>query len=412
MKPIIVTLCLLTFLFTFSTQTFAVDFTVNLTTDQYDANIADNVCDIDLATEGEQCSLRAAVEQANALASNDRVYLYPPNNSTITLSHIINDDINITNNGTLVIYGPGAGLLIDGGIGEQRIFCINSATVTINGVTLTGGGAFSQDCNYGNGGAIFAYGGSLTLENVHVKSNNSAFSEFGGGVYFEGGTHLIRNSTFSFNTAGECGGFANYSGTLTVVNSTIAYNQTTSSGGQGGGGFCNNSGNTTMRNVTITGNHSNVFGGSFSNSGSLDFGNTIVAGNSASFGRPEINYQSGTITSMGGNLVGDSPGDSNNTGNLISYHPADIRDVDPKLGGLQFSGGATPTIPLLTGSPAIDKGLNSLGLEFTDQRGIWRTEDGDGDGTEIVDIGAFELFNVFPRYQCSSSYGVTFCAAY
>jgi hypothetical protein len=38
MKLSILSVCLLAFLFTFSTQTFAVDFTVNLTTDQHDAN--------------------------------------------------------------------------------------------------------------------------------------------------------------------------------------------------------------------------------------------------------------------------------------------------------------------------------------------------------------------------------------
>jgi hypothetical protein len=56
MKVVILALCLLAFLFTFSTRTFAVDFTVNLTTDQHDASVADNICDIDLATAGSQCT--------------------------------------------------------------------------------------------------------------------------------------------------------------------------------------------------------------------------------------------------------------------------------------------------------------------------------------------------------------------
>ncbi len=111
MKISILSVFILAFLFTFSTQTFAVDFTVNLTTDQPDANTADGICDIDLATAGEQCSLRAAVEQANNLSSNDRVLFNLPANSTITLTAANNGDILILNSGTLEIIGTGAELI-------------------------------------------------------------------------------------------------------------------------------------------------------------------------------------------------------------------------------------------------------------------------------------------------------------
>jgi hypothetical protein len=45
------------------------------------------------------------------------------------------------------------------------------------------------------------------------------------------------------------------------------------------------------------------------------------------------------------------------------------------------------------GSPAVDAGLNALTTEAFDQRGIGfpRIRDGNGDGTAIVDIGAFEF---------------------
>ena len=45
--------------------------TVNLTSDEGDANTGDSVCDADLGTGGEQCTLRAAIEQANAYAGTD-----------------------------------------------------------------------------------------------------------------------------------------------------------------------------------------------------------------------------------------------------------------------------------------------------------------------------------------------------
>jgi hypothetical protein len=61
------------------------------------------------------------------------------------------------------------------------------------------------------------------------------------------------------------------------------------------------------------------------------------------------------------------------------------------LGALQLNGGTTPTHALLPGSPAIDKGLNANVVLPTDQRGFLRIVDGDGNGTAIVDIGAFEF---------------------
>jgi len=45
--------------------------TVNQTSDEPDANTADNTCDTDLGTGGAQCTLRAAIQQANAYAGTD-----------------------------------------------------------------------------------------------------------------------------------------------------------------------------------------------------------------------------------------------------------------------------------------------------------------------------------------------------
>ncbi len=407
MKTTILTACFLTFLFTFSTQTFAEDFTVNLTADQHDASLADGVCDIDLATEELECTLRAAVEQANTSFINDRILFNLSANSTIALTTTSGGEIIINNPfGALEIIGTGANnLTIDGGRGTNRIFFTNFATVIISGVTLTGGNGTGADSGFfGFGGAISAYGGSLTLDSVHV-TGNTAFLGSGGGVFFLYGTHRIINSTFSANTADfSCGGFANSGGTLTVVNSTISGNATTGNGSRGGG-FCNGNllvGKTTLRNVTITNNTASIGGGIFQEANTLNFGNTIVAGNTATSGNgPEIRFADGTITSAAGNLVGDSTGDSTNTGIAIAYQPTDIRDVNPMLGALTIAnGGTTPTQALLVGSPVIDKGLNALAVDpFNsialgfDQRGTGfpRIRDGNGDGTAIVDIGAFEV---------------------
>ncbi|MCA1638173.1 MAG: hypothetical protein LC768_07535 [Acidobacteria bacterium] len=391
------------------TETFAVDFTVNLTTDQHDANTADAICDINLATVELECSLRAAVEQANNLVSNDRVLFNLPSNSTIILTTVnggeipIIDTEGISNNiGALEIIGTGANnLTIDGGEGTNRIFYIIRALVAISGVTLTGGNGTSAIMS-GSGGAIIANTATLILNGVHVTTNSGFGNSSAGGVFFNGGAnHRIINSTFSANTvAGNCGGFLASGSSLTVVNSTISGNIA----GSYGGGLCNTGTNVTLRNVTITNNTAREGGGILLGGGTLNFGNTIVAGNTATHAiAPEIRFTSsiGTITSAGGNLIGDSPGDSTNTETFaITYHPTDIRDVNPLLGALQNNGGTTPTHALLVGSPAVDAGLNALAVDpfngtalAFDQRGVGfpRIRDGNGDGTTIVDIGAFEV---------------------
>jgi parallel beta-helix repeat protein len=393
MKVTILIVCLLAFLYTFSTQTFAADFTVNLTTDEFDASTADTLCDTDLAAVGLQCTLRAAVQQANALSSNDRTLFSLPANSIITLTIANGGEIPIEDNGTLEIVGTGANnLTINGGEGPNRIFRTNFATVTISGVTLTGGNATSAGLS-GLGGAIFAGGGSLMLDSVHITGNSA--SNAGGGVYFIGsGTPTIINSTFSANTAFNCGGFVNEAGFLIVVNSTISGNRADNVGG----GFCNQS-DATLRNATVTDNSATNGGGIYQGNGTLHFGNTIVAGNfvQATGFAPEIQFAGGTITSSGGNLV------SNNSGVEAAFpagNPNANNDkvgtfdsvINPLLAALFNNGGPTRTHALLVGSPAIDAGLSANVSLTTDQRGAGfsRIVDGNSDGSAIVDIGAFE----------------------
>ncbi|MCA1624222.1 MAG: FG-GAP-like repeat-containing protein [Acidobacteria bacterium] len=355
MKVTILTSCLLAFLFTFSTQTFAVDFTVNLTADQHDASAADGVCDIDLVTAGLQCSLRAAVEQANNLSSDERILFNLSVNSIITSTTANGGEIYIApyqmqgimsavRSGTLEIIGIGANNLTISGGGTNRIFYADNANLTISGVTLTAGSGTSVRSKYG-GGAIIASGGSLTLDSVHVKDN----------------------STFSAKAEAS------------------------------GGGFCNHWGGIIMRSVTITNNSARDIGGIDHYADSFNFGNTIVAGNIATSGfSPEISYGGAYgITSAGGNLVGDSPGDSTNTGGTaITYQPTDIRDADPMLGALQNNGGTTPTHALLVGSPAIDAGLNALAVDpFNGNATLAFDQRRTGFPRQLgaaVDIGAFE----------------------
>ncbi|MGI8639175.1 MAG: choice-of-anchor Q domain-containing protein [Pyrinomonadaceae bacterium] len=382
----------------------AANFTVNNNADTSDVAAGNGIC----ADTNGNCTLRAAVEEANALAGGDAIdFAASLTNETITLT----SEIVIANNGTLTINGLGANVLtINGGAGTNRIFSTNAATVvTIKNVTLTGGNGTGATAN-GSGGAIYANGGTLVLDGVFVAANTITpqFTD-GGGVYFNGGSsHQIVNSTFSGNVSGlsgNCGGFFN-SGTLTVTNSTISGNSAlpTGNGGGFGGGFCSRN-NTTLRNVTVSGNFGgNTFGGGIYHSGgTLNLANSIVAGNTEGQGiRPDIYFDgNGAVTTSGYNLIGDNSsvaatfpaGNPNANNDIVGTNAAPI---NPRLAPLGNYGGATFTHALLQNSPALDAGNNCVltangcgngnaALSF-DQRGT-------GAPRKIgaaVDIGAYE----------------------
>jgi hypothetical protein len=160
---------------------------------------------------------------------------------------------------------------------------------------------------------------------------------------------------------------------MMVTNSTIAGNSTA-----GAGGGILNAGQLTINNSTISGNSGGLPSGIYSPVASATLQNSIVANNSGG-------NCAATITSNGYNLSSD--GTCNFNG------PGDMNHTNPLLGTLGNYGGPTQTIPLLSGSPAIDAGnpsgcTNSNGVLLkTDQRGAPRPDPEDAGG---CDIGAYE----------------------
>ena len=145
----------------------------------------------------------------------------------------------------------------------------------------------------------------------------------------------------------------------------------------------------TLTNTTISGNTATADGGGIHiRDSSVGLANTLIAGNTASI-RPDCSF--GVFTSLGHNLIGDT------TGCNFTPTTGDLVNVDPMIGLLQDNGGATFTHALLAGSPAVDAGnptapgTGEAACPQTDQRGVGRPADGDGDNIAICDIGAFEL---------------------
>jgi CSLREA domain-containing protein len=254
-------------------------FTVNTNIDLADANPGDGVCDV--APPTRACTLRAAIQEANALPGTDEIILTP---NTYLLNIVT--DLDIT--GSLTITGGGASSTVIDGNRNARfgrgVLAIGSGiTVSISGVTIRNG-------EVETGGGI-ANQGTLTLTNSTVSGNSASF--FGGGIY-NNGTMRVENSTVSGNGTKEGGGIADEgggiynSGTMTLTNSTVSGNRAFMFAGGGG---ISNQGTLTLTNSTVSGNSAGYAGGILNNARAiLTVINSTVSGNSASgdivFGTP------------------------------------------------------------------------------------------------------------------------------
>jgi hypothetical protein len=320
-------------------------------------------------------SLRRAIINANASTSVADTIVFDQSLSgqTITLASELP-----------AITGP-AGLTIDGG----------KAKITISGNNAVG--VFVVLSSIGADG-------NLTLNNLTVANgyvDNRVDGRYMGGA-IDNSTHstlTVRNSTLSGNTAFFGGGIIN-DGSATLINSTLSGNTAT---GAGGGILNGNNGTLTLTNSTLSGNSvlsDTGGGGGIDNYGSSNVRNTIVAGNTSTSGTgPDARSSSNTFNSLGHNLIG-------NTADATGFGSSDLKNLDPLLGPLQNNGGPTDTRALLPGSPAVDTGANS-GCPTTDQRGVARPQDGDGNGTVVCDIGAYEGDLTSPKVASTTPSGIS-----
>jgi hypothetical protein len=199
-------------------------------------------------------------------------------------------------------------------------------------------------------------------------------------------------------TIGVGGGMYNISSSPTLTNLTFSGNQAVN-----GGGMFNNYSNPTLRNITFSGNSASDDGGGMYNYilSNPSLTNVTFSGNSAqSDGSGMANTNSNpTLTSviLWGNTPTLSQIYNSSSTPVVTY--SDVQggysgvgniNADPLLGALADNGGSTFTHALLAGSPAIDAGSPTCPPPDTDQRGVRRPIDGDGDGEAICDMGSFE----------------------
>lgn len=271
------------------------------------------------------------------------------------------------------------------GADSFRIFEILSGSeITLRGLTMTngnntaGGGAVrnkgtltiieceitNSDSSTSEGGAAGGGGisnessGSLTMVDSTIADN---VSDAAGGI-FNAGVATLKRCTISGNSAQTVGGIENINLT-SLINCTVSGNSST----DGGGGGLSTLGTLTLICCTVSNNEAFDFfvggGGVLVDfTATLNIENTIVAGNlSGAVGEENIGGFGGVINSTGFNLTSG----------------------DPLLDSLGEFGGPTHTMPPKIGSPAAATGIPLGSTPATDQRGFARINN-------LMDVGAVE----------------------
>jgi CSLREA domain-containing protein len=344
------------------------DLTVDTALDEPDAAVGDRVC----ATAAGECSLRAAIDEANVEPSPDHITL--ASDAPLTRAGA-GEDANAT--GDLDVHGPvtlaGAGHVIDAA-GLDRA------------LDLTTGSVLLEDLTVRNGSVVGLVGLNATA---------------GGGVRAAAATTLVvRRSTVEANRA-QIGGGVHTQGRLTIERATLVGNETvgSGSGGGGGAGVMALGPDVVIETSTISGNTADNSGSAvwYYGVGSLTIrrstleanrGGGTVHANRLTIGATVIRPGFGTacaasiigsepIVSAGYNVISDDSCGPPAVGDLIAK---------PYLEPLAANGGPTATHLPRAGSPALDRvpAGSVLCQPGLDQRGVARG------GADACDAGAVE----------------------
>jgi hypothetical protein len=348
-------------------------FDVDATVDEPDA-AADGVC---AASPSGRCTLRAAIQEVENLGSGQIVL--PPGVFVLDRVEVAlgghetaRGDLDIRADATIT--GAGADRTVIDGDSRDRVFDIfNGADVRISRVSLRNARAtFSFPTHHRHGAAIHNHGKLTLVDSTISDSVANAGSPWGGGGLTNAGNGEAR-----------------------LENVTIARNSTTFRGGG-----IENGGKLDLFNVTLSENTAPIGWGGAISSGTGFFGasstararinNTVVDGNNpGADNNCDDRLSVPTIVSLGHNLE---------SGHFCRFRTTGDRE-DTHAGLLEIANdaGTIFVYGLAPGSAAIDAGsgpfssTTDVGCMATDERGRPRPVDGNGDGSAVCDIGAFEL---------------------
>jgi hypothetical protein len=407
-------------LMVFAGTSMAATFTVNDLGDANDAQFgtpdpADGTCDT-VVGGTEVCTLRAALDEANAFTGLDTVDISVPGQIdfqngelSITETTVVNGNAGGTTldagglSRVLSVFGPGVTLndlrvqhgVVSGGLTGAGIQS-GAATLTLNRVLVADNTLGSAGGDAGAGIATFSgfpLDHSLVLNDSTVSGNQiTGTSGLGAGIRAAGPLTLNRSTVSGNSTTLDAGGrgggidmnISAGTAALTISNSTISNNHSGGNpGGAGGGGGVFTAGSVSPISIvgsTIAGNTTLGFGGGISLNATASSENTVYGGNTGAAGQDNCNA---TFSPANNNVETGSSCDFTGagTGNQQSISTGALG-----LGVLAPNGGLTATRALGAGSVAVDAGSAGCGGLTIDQRGLPR-----GGTAGTCDVGAFEV---------------------
>jgi len=364
----------------------AATFHVDDTGDAVDLTPGDGIC----ATAGAACTLRAAVQEANALAGEDRIRV-PAGTYALTIAGAFENagaagDLDLAGRLRIVGQGPEATIVDAGGL-DRAIDVGPDARVTLVHLAVRGGKASNTETG---GGIHTGTSSRLVLKRVLVESNEALvgggiggvgrvkitastvrdnFAEAGGGLLTTTDA-TIRTSTFDGNVANGIGELFGHDiaaegpATVTIVNSTITGQIQTSSTCRSEPAQSTVGADFVLSNVTVN-----------------DVSNIVRTLDSCTPGEGEgtftlrnsiVQQCNATLISEGYNFV--QPEGCGILGDLTGVVVGD----DPLLGSLLDNGGPTRTRLPVAVSQAVDggnpatPGSGGFACEPFDQRGVAR----------------------------------------
>jgi cysteine-rich repeat protein/predicted outer membrane repeat protein len=378
------------------------------------------------------CTLREAIVSADDNVASGSLAGECPAGDDVddTIQFSVTGSIHLTSAApdilnSVTITGPGAELLTldrQGASGPFAYFRVlgGPSTIRFSGLTIAGadnsvasGGVFEinghanhlilEDSRFVNNSAASAgvvrATGPLTIRRCSFVGNTAAGTVGGAINVFRAvspATVVIDSSSFVDNSAMSDGGAIYYNDTvdgsrMSIVNSTFVGNRSMQSGGAI---FCKNA-IVELSNSTVSGNTANVGVDPFGDGGGLaadaatcngvNLRNSVVADNVDAGGNDDFPDCAASVTSFDYNLFGSLAGCAVGGGATHDQVASALLD------SVGLSGGTTPTMVPLAGSPVIDGGnpagcSNEDGDPITlDQRGYERP------AGAACDIGAVEV---------------------
>jgi CSLREA domain-containing protein len=252
------------------------DFRVTTALDTPSANAGDGEC----ADAAGQCSLRAAIDEANA--SDERVSIVlPAGVYALTLAGPSEDgnatgDLDVT--GDVVLYGSGA--TVDAAGLDRAIDVAEGAALDLRGLTVVNGAPPAGE----SGGALRNLG-SLTVRDATIADSTALGGTASGGGIVNDGDLLVERSLIEGNEATRAGGgIESVAGSTTrLVDVDLIGNVTGPSPGNGGGYHITGAGSTEVVGGEVRDNVAANEGGGLWNSfnGAMTITGTLIDGNRA-----------------------------------------------------------------------------------------------------------------------------------